>query len=199
MTDSNTPADAIVPTDGGHKSSKRTDNNWELRIRRLELVVSILASGAVVIALYYNMKAVESNFTAVRSSVTQNVTGMSIRVDELFLERPELYECFNEGKEPANRNDPKLKAAATMVLDVLDVAVTQTTTYRDMWDSPEGWDNWVHDQFKKSPFLCDFLEAHKNWYGSTLYAAMKRAKAHRDAEKPQIAQRISSTTGHEAR
>lgn len=152
---------------------------WHLTIQTVSLIGAVIGVVLVLVSLHKNTKTL-------RNSVAQNVTGLVTGLDRMFIERPHLYPYFYEDVDPKELRDSKdpkereryreIEAAATMVLDVLDVVNTQSTQFPEEWDTPEAWDHWVADEFARSPILCRVLDEHKNWYGPGLYATRKQAK-----------------------
>jgi hypothetical protein len=144
------------------------------------LLVAIVGFVVVLISLDRNTQSVRAN---VQNGVTSQIAGLS----KVFMDEPELYPYFFDGREappkqpcvPHNSTHTacydKLRAVAMYKADVMDIVATQRTHFPHMWDDPEAWDVWVKDSMRSSPILQQYLQENCRWYGKTLIKDLQQA------------------------
>lgn len=160
---------------------------WHLTAQYSSLVVAIAGFWAVWSSLENNTKSVRAN---VQNVMLTHVTGLN----RFFMERPELYPYFYEGKKPPDPKVPCRKntsvqqrgagspcyldlfLAATSIADVLDIVDTQSIRFRDQWEDPDAWDTWIKDSMKQSPILREYLRKKCRWYGKRLIRQLKQVE-----------------------
>jgi hypothetical protein len=146
---------------------------WQLFATYASLVVAILG-------IWFVVRSLDNNTKSVRSGVQQSMLSLVTDMDKVFVDKPELYPYFNRCQElKLGPNDPKsdqVIAAAVQMLDVFDIAAAQSTRFRDQWEDPDAWDNWIKDQFIHSPILRKVLHDHKSWYSKGLNNRLNEAE-----------------------
>jgi len=144
---------------------------WQLCALYSNLVIAITGIIFVVITLH-------NNGQSVRNSVQQSMVKLVTDMDRVFVDKPELYPYFYECKEIDSSNPQYLTASAASIqmLDLLDIADTQSSTFKDQWDTPGAWDNWIADQLLRSPITRDSLRRHHTWYGTRLNASLEKVQ-----------------------
>jgi hypothetical protein len=145
---------------------------WQLLALYCNLLVAVFGIGFVVLTL-------RNNGQSVRNSVQQSMVKLVTDMDKVFVDKPELYPYFYECKEIDSSSPQYLvvSAASIQMLDLLDIADTQSSTFRDQWDTPEAWDNWIADQLLRSPITRATLRRHHTWYGTRLNASLDKVEA----------------------
>jgi hypothetical protein len=144
---------------------------WQLFALYSNLLVAIVGISFVVTTLH-------NNGQSVRNSVQQGMARLVTDMDRVFVDKPELFPYFYECREIDSSNPQYFTAfaASIQMLDLLDIANTQSSTFRDQWDTPEAWDNWIADQLLRSPILRATLRRHNTWYGTRLNASLVKAE-----------------------
>lgn len=137
-----------------------------LTAARISLCISILGFAAVWHSLKSNDIALQKNGLALRNNVQQSMTKLVVDLDRVYIDHPELRQYFNEGLDAhGTTNFVRASALAVTMLDVFDVAIGQCKTFREEWTEPDGWTNWVVNEFANSSFLRGEYWQRTNWYG----------------------------------
>jgi hypothetical protein len=173
---------------------------WHLFAQYSSLTIAVIGFFGLWFSVNSNTKSVRAN---VQSSMLTQVTAL----DSVFLAHPDFYPYFYEGRQPPVRtgcyrvdaaSKPKamvnrqpvevtepcyqdLYVAAMRVADVLDIVGVQNIRFKNEWENPEAWDKWTFDQLKCGPILLEFLNDHRDWYGTGLIE--KRDKVERERMK----------------
>ncbi len=149
----------------------------DLRIKRIQLGVSIGGFTLVIAGLLFNFWQSSRVALATRANVGHSVITHVTDLDKVFMANPALMPYFYGGK-PVDEKDKdefaKVSATAVMVLDVFDLVVTQNAHFPDYWDAPRAWDDWMIDVFSTSPILCKTLDEHPGWYGDRMHEMRKQ-------------------------
>lgn len=137
-------------------------------------VVSGFGFGAVLWSLHGNKLALQNNNLVLRNNVQQSMTKLTVDLDHIFIDHPELRQYFYYGANPhGTTNLERASETAYMMLDVFDLTFAQAGTFKEQWTEPQGWTNWVAEDFAKSPFLREQYELETNWYGQDMYRLEK--------------------------
>ena len=162
------------------KKIRPTAEDLDLRYKFWQLVATYLSLVVAIAGIWFVVRSLDNNTKSVRSGVQQSMLSLVTDLDKLFVDKPELYPYFYRCQElQLQSNDPKsdqVIAAADQMLDVLDIAAAQSTRYRDEWEDPDAWDNWIKDEFVHSPILRKALHDHKNWYSRGLNTRLDEAE-----------------------
>ena len=154
------------------------------RISIVALFISLLGFVGVIVSVIMNSKQVALNTAqlklnyqtatnaqlSLRNSTQQSMTTLTLDLDKLIIEHPELRQYLEDNANPHNdpTNYDRSVEAAIMTFDVFDVALSQAGTFKNQWSDPGGWTNWVIDDFKHSPFLREQYQIYQGWYGTNL-------------------------------
>ena len=158
-------------------------------ISRMALLVSLLGFVGVIVSVFMNTKQLELNTAqlklnyqtatntqlSLRNSTQQSMTTLTLDLDKITIEHPELRQYLEDNANPHNdpANYDRAVESAIMTFDVFDVALSQVGTFKDQWSDPGGWTNWVIDDFKRSPFLREQYQIYHGWYGTNLTDLLK--------------------------
>lgn len=157
-----------------------TAHDLDLRYKFWQLVATYASLVVAILGIWYVVRSLDNNTKSVRNGVQQNMLSLVTDLDKVFVDKPELYPYFNRCQElKLDPNDPKsdqVIATAVQTLDVFDIAAAQSTRYRDQWEDPDTWDNWIKDQFIHSPILRKVLRDRKNWYSKGLNNRLDEAE-----------------------
>lgn len=136
----------------------------DLFLKRLSIVVTVTG-------FLFLLGSLQITSKNLRNNIEQSMDRTVLEMDKVFVDKPELS-AYVFGPTPISTNDPdyaRAGAAATMVLDVFVAAARQNDHYKGLWENPEGWDNWIEDSLRHSPFLREHLRSNTNWYPSLMY------------------------------
>jgi len=180
------PSEELTPyqrRDLALKEQALTHQTWQRWTAFWSLLVSVIGFGLVVCTLLNNNEALRNNVQqlrnnelalqtnglALRNNVQQSMTKLTVDLDRLFVDHPDLRPYFNDAVNPYGQtNFPAASETAYLMLDVFDLAIGQAGTFKDQWTEAKGWTNWVADEFARSPFLRNQYELHPGWYGKEM-------------------------------
>ncbi len=94
-------------------------------------------------------------------------------IDSIFVEHPEMYPYFYEGREIAH-TDSNYKKALPIAMAMANYL--ETSLPREGTKLPEWWERYMRDQFVLSPILCEYLERRQAWFDPRLSQIMREAK-----------------------
>jgi hypothetical protein len=123
-----------------------------------ETATALIAGLALVISL---TTALWSR-RALVTTTYRSATDLALEIDRLFVERPYLRPFFYEKRKPCPERAEEVKAAAELVLDVLEC----------IWDNrplfaprdEESWREWIHEVFEYSWVVQELYEESPHWY-----------------------------------
>jgi len=160
----------------------------------LSLVISIAGFVAVIVTLVILTRQTREMSTqtkyvaeSLKSSAYGNVTAQVLKVDELFIEHPELRPYFYSSTH-INENDSaynKAISTAELILDVFDSVLLQTNQFPQVWPH-NWWEEYVMDSFANSPILCEYLNVRKDWYSGDLKVLMQRGLERRQQKNTHV-------------
>jgi hypothetical protein len=152
---------------------KTKSRDWMMVWTAITAIATVISASSIIFAvysLYDGEKAIRANNLALQNNVQQSMTQITLSLDQLFIEHPELRQYFNDGVDPHRTRDyARASETAIMMLDVFDLSFAQVGTFKDQWTDPKGWTNWVADEFARSPFLREQYETNSSWYGTNMY------------------------------
>jgi hypothetical protein len=94
-------------------------------------------------------------------------------IDNIFVEHPEVYPYFYEGK-PIAQNDPEYNKVLTVAMAVTNFL--ETNLPRDGAAPMPWWEKYISDQFAISPIMCEYLERRNAWFDPRLVTIMREAR-----------------------
>lgn len=137
------------------------------------LITQAVSTVLVVVSLWFiYYQTGQSTEAAKRQAYVGSLTQMSA-IDGIFVEHPEMYPYFYEGKAIAPDHEDYLK--------VLTIAMA-VTNFLEGSLPPEGepsmhwWETYVRDQFEISPIMCEYLERRNAWFNPKLVKIMREAR-----------------------
>jgi hypothetical protein len=136
----------------------------DLFLKRLSIVVTVFG-------FLFLLGSLQITSKNLRNNIQQSMDRTILEMDKVFVDKPELG-AYVFGPTPISTNNPdyaRAEAAATMVLDVFVSAARQNEQYKGLWENPQGWDDWIEDSLRHSPFLREHLRSNTNWYPSLTY------------------------------
>jgi hypothetical protein len=131
-----------------------------------------------------------------RAASYDGLREMVLKINEVFLQWPEIRKYFYEGV-PLNSSDPvypRAEAAAELILDIMEHMLWQSATFPYLYGTPlrdgkssirfagpgeDGstfWDNYIIDMFRSSPLLVAYAQKKRRWYLKALIERMERAQ-----------------------
>jgi hypothetical protein len=152
---------------------------WEkdLRLKRISLGISFFGFIAVLVALHFNYEQSKAVEKSLANNVQQGMTKLTMDLDRLTIDHPELRPYLEGNANPDNDSTNKDRAVegAIMTFDVFDVALYQMDAFKAEWSDPSGWTNWIVEDFRYSPFLRQEYQKYASWYGTNLTDLMIRS------------------------
>jgi hypothetical protein len=143
-------------------------------VEKWTLIIQVIGHLLVVISLgFIAFQTYQTAQQARRQAYAGGSSQMSA-IDNIFVEHPEMYPYFYEGKV-ITQDDPeyfKVLAVAMAVTNYLE-----TNLPRDGAGPMPGWEKYTSDQFAISPIMCEYLERRHEWFDDRLVTIMRKAKA----------------------
>jgi len=135
----------------------------------------IQAIGTVLVVVSLGFIAYQTQQTAqqAKRQAYEGGSGQMSAIDNIFVEHPELYPYFYEGKVIA-QDDPeyvKVLTVAMAVTNFLEATLPREGAHPMPW-----WEKYMSDQFAASPIMCEYLERRKDWFDPRLVKIMREAK-----------------------
>jgi hypothetical protein len=139
---------------------------WTLTIQVVGIILVVASLGFV---LYQTRQTAE----IARRQAYEGGSGQMSAIDNIFVEHPELYPYFYDGKV-ITKNDPEYFKVLTVAMAITNFL--EGTLPRDGAQPMPWWVKYMNDQFAISPIMCDYLEERQNWFDPRLVKIMKDAK-----------------------
>lgn len=142
----------------------------DLVLRIFASLVTIVGISVIVWQAVVATKALEVQSIAVEAQVWQDIGQEMSSITKIFIDHPELFSYFEQNKEikPNDKLYPKVAAVADLYLDYIDKFDDDFIRSLDGMQKDGkywiAWDNYFHDQFKKSSALCNRYKEVKSWY-----------------------------------
>jgi hypothetical protein len=153
------------------------------------LIISVAGFLTVIVSLVLLIrqasemtKQTRSVADALKDSSFESMRSLVFRIDEVFLEYPELYPYFYEGENPSETDEllqNKLSVVAGAILDTFLSIIQRRKHFPhvlQLWPQVE-LNNYFRFVFSKSPFLCNYLETAQDWYVEELATLMEEGRA----------------------
>jgi hypothetical protein len=161
----------------------------DLTLKYVAIAISLLGFAFVIYSIHINTRQLQLNSKQLllnyeaatnaqlhlKNDTQQSMTKLTMDLDQLIIDHPELRPYLEGNANPTNDSQINYSRAvdgAIMTLDVFDVARVQVGTFRSEWTNPEGWTNWIIDDFAHSPFLREEYRKCASWYGPDMTAMM---------------------------
>jgi hypothetical protein len=168
------------PTASPHGGQRAKIRPWaadvELRYKFWQLAAGWALVMAILLSFNANTRSLTVNTGSLRASVQSTMLNNVISLDKVFVDDPNLYQYFYEGKTPTAADYQKTVAVAQLFADVLDM-VSDDIPKLDDPAAQAAWDAWITDMLRQSPALCGYLEKHRAWYSAEFVRRLERAKA----------------------
>jgi hypothetical protein len=103
---------------------------------------------------------------ASRTAVYSNRQDAMMRIDELFVQHPELRGRFYGSTTGDSAEEHRVAAVAELLLDLMDSMFCNAVTLPDELDEP--WRVYFRYLVRTSEPIRDFWAAHRDWYGPEL-------------------------------
>lgn len=148
----------------------RKSEDPDLRFKYWQLVATYSQLAIAIAGIFFVWGALTNNAKSLRSATQQSMVKLVTDMDKVFVDKPDLYPYFYQCQDIDSTNGlyHQASAAAVQMLDLMDIAATQNSTFKDQWDTPQAWDDWIKDQLLRSPIVRDRLKAYHTWYGGRL-------------------------------
>ena len=144
----------------------RSSGLWEKvgkpAVDLITLVVSLLSLTSIWIAIHEMRVNEETAWIA----AYQQIESLSIELDKIMVEHPDLLPYFLNGKEndPKGANYNRIIAVADARIDAIDAMLTYAAV-KHAEDSIVGWKKTFIHYFQRSPAMCERLTANEQDYG----------------------------------
>jgi hypothetical protein len=146
----------------------------------LMLVVTGAGSVALVGSIVFLISEARSISENSKDQVHQAMVREMLSADRLFVTHPQLRPYFYDGVliAPGDPDYDRACAVAEYLLDYLEAYIVRKDRFREIWHS-DWWDKYLHDSFRMSPLLCDYLRRCEAWYAPALIKIMNEAESAR--------------------
>lgn len=125
--------------------------------------MDVLAPAALAVSLVSVVVALRAHQKDVKVSTYSNATDLTLAVDRLFIEHPELRPLFYANAPIDATVDRNLAlAVAEFVTDVFECLWDTAKTYED--DDRKAWSDYIGDMYGSSPVLREFYDSCPAWY-----------------------------------
>lgn len=131
----------------------------------LAQVVAACATVLALLGLLFVWKQVKLQQDNTRVEVVTGLTTLITDVDQVFINRPELWKYFNDGVPAPAKGDKegdRVRAIAMTMANVLDHIVEHRQQVT--CETKESWLRYVAEVHEKSPAFREVLEVHKTWW-----------------------------------
>ncbi len=139
---------------------------WTLFIQSIGILLVLLS---LVFIAYQTRQTAQ----LARRQAYEGGSGQMSAIDNIFVEHPELYPYFYEGKVIA-QNDPEYVKVLTVAMAVTNFL--EATLPREGASPMPWWEKYMSDQFASSPIMCEYLERRNDWFDPRLVKIMREAK-----------------------
>jgi hypothetical protein len=143
------------------------------RYERWSLVIQVVGFGVAFLGLWFIFVGTSSASKQASLNAYEIAAGQMSAIDNIFVQYPELYPYFYEGR-PLARDDPSYgrgRAVAMAVSNFLEATLPREGSSTLPW-----WDKYMEDQFALSPILCEYLESRHDWFDPRLIKAMRQTR-----------------------
>ncbi|MFF7988451.1 hypothetical protein ACFZDG_01500 [Kitasatospora xanthocidica] len=115
------------------------------------------------------------NAQALRATVYITMSRMTMDIDTLFIEHPELRaEFYGTHADERSREYHKTQATAELLIDFMDCLINHKKHLDE--DLSIYWTNYFTNLMGQSRALQDFWKENKNWYGPAVHAILDPCK-----------------------
>ncbi len=122
-----------------------------------------LAVSALGVSLISVAVAVQTHRSSVSVSNYGDATELTLDIDRLFIEHPELRPLFYENAAvDASVDRNRALAVAEFVIDAFECLWDMAKTYEPV--DRTAWSDYIADMFRQSPILRGFYDACPAWY-----------------------------------
>ena len=143
------------------------------RFERWTLIIQVIGTLLVVVSLGFIAYQTQQTAQLARRQAYEGGSGQMSAIDNIFVEHPEVYPYFYEGKAIAT-NDPEYNKVLTVAMAVTNFL--EATLPRDGVDPMPWWETYMSDQFALSPIMCEYLERRNAWFDPRLVTIMRKAR-----------------------
>lgn len=140
---------------------------------RWTLIIQAIGTLLVVVSLIFIAYQTQQTAQLAKRQAYEGGSGQMAAIDNIFVEHPELYPYFYEGKVIA-QNDPEYVKVLTVAMAVTNFL--EATLPREGADPMPWWGKYMSDQFASSPIMCEYLERRNDWFDPRLVKIMREAK-----------------------
>jgi hypothetical protein len=153
------------------------------------LIISVAGFAAVIVSLVFLIrqtremtKQSRSIAVSLKDNAFESMKSLVIKIDEIFLEYPELRPYFYGGKVFKETDEVlfhKVSTVAETILDIFLSIIQRRKNFSNIWYiwPQEELDNYFRFVFANSPFLCNYLEGKHDWYIKEMIILMKEGKS----------------------
>jgi hypothetical protein len=140
---------------------------------RWTLIIQVFGIILVVASLGFVAYQTRQTAELARRQAYEGGSGQMSAIDNIFVEHPELYPYFYDGKMIA-KNDPEYFKVLTVAMAITNFL--EGTLPRDGAEPMPWWEKYMNDQFAISPIMCEYLEQRQNWFDPRLVKIMRDAR-----------------------
>ena len=140
---------------------------------RWTLIIQVIGTVLVVVSLVVIAYQTQQTAQQAKLQAYEGGSGQMSAIDNIFVEHPEVYPYFYEGKAIA-QNDPEYNKVLTVAMAVTNFL--EANLPREGADPMPWWEKYISDQFAISPILCEYLERRNAWFDPRLVTIMRKAR-----------------------
>lgn len=127
-------------------------------------IVSIVA---LVVSAASAVYAYRQGRRTLRVTTYQGATDLTLQLDQVFIDHPELRPYFYERRQPpeSDNNDElrnRVLAAAEYALDIFECIWDHQDTYEE--NDKDSWRDWINDMFTSAPACRALYVEERDWY-----------------------------------
>jgi hypothetical protein len=148
------------------KPKLTTYERWSLFIDAFSALLVVITLGFIA---YQTQQATQ---LAKRQAYEGSSAQMSA-IDNMFVEHPELYPYFYDGKVIA-KSDPEYLKVLTVAMALTNFL--EASLPREGADPMPWWEKYISEQYAISPIMSEYLEQRQNWFDPRLVKIMREAK-----------------------
>lgn len=129
---------------------------------------NFVAVAALLISAASALYAYRQGRRTLKVTTYHGATDLTLQLDQVFIEHPELRPFFYEGQPPldSGSGDDNLRyrvlAAAEYALDIFECIWDHRDTYDEA--DKESWRTWISDMLGASPVCSDLFLENRDWY-----------------------------------
>ncbi|MDV6297466.1 hypothetical protein ACWEQV_29080 [Rhodococcus aetherivorans] len=125
-------------------------------------LIAVISAGIAALFGWWQTRRMDQSLEV----VTYNgATDLTLQIDRIFIEYPELRPYFYEGQSPIDQDETlrqRVDAVSEFALDALECIWDHREKYTEM--DRESWKIWINEFMASSPRMRGLYEDHTTWY-----------------------------------